>query len=177
MNEGRRMPFFAFLLTLGLGRITRLKNYKGQPSVISLVAKIYDKWVPCGKNLPSSQMRGAEKYLHIPTLSKSWVQSHYSTISHFPKSSTCTLQNLRHFNILYFIQQSLNGSQRFPWFITILCVKTATFTQHELTLSPSPFLKMISLFWNSSSDMMSGFSQFNHSGLFADDIIRHSSSL
>lgn len=166
MNEGRSMSFFAFLLTLGLGRITRLR-----------ITRVNLQLFPWLLRYMTSQMRGAEKYLHIPTLSKSWVQSHYSTISHFPKSSTCTLQNLRHFNILHFTQQSLNGSQRFPWFITILCVKTATFTQHELTLSPSPFLKMISLFWNSSSDMMSGFSQFNHSGLFADDIIRHSSSL
>lgn len=42
---------------------------------------------------------------------------------------------------------------------------------------PSPFLKIISLFWKSSSDMMSGFSQFSHSGLLADDMIRHSSNL
>lgn len=42
---------------------------------------------------------------------------------------------------------------------------------------PSPFLKMISLFWNRSSDMMSGFSQFSQSGLLAEDMILQSSSL
>lgn len=43
--------------------------------------------------------------------------------------------------------------------------------------SPSPFLKMISLFWKSSSDIISGFSQFSHRGRLADDIILHSSRL
>lgn len=36
---------------------------------------------------------------------------------------------------------------------------------------------MISLFWKSSSDIISGFSQFSHRGRLADDIILHSSSL
>lgn len=36
---------------------------------------------------------------------------------------------------------------------------------------------MISLFWKSSSDIMSGFSQFSHKGRLADDIILHSSRL
>lgn len=36
---------------------------------------------------------------------------------------------------------------------------------------------MISLFWKSSSDIMSGFSQFNQRGRFAEDIILHSSRL
>ncbi len=43
--------------------------------------------------------------------------------------------------------------------------------------SPSPFLKMISLLEKSSSLMISGFSQFNHSGRLAEDMIRHSSNL
>lgn len=36
---------------------------------------------------------------------------------------------------------------------------------------------MISLFWKSSSDIISGFSQFSHRGRLADDIILHSSRL
>lgn len=36
---------------------------------------------------------------------------------------------------------------------------------------------MISLFWKSSSDIISGFSQFNQRGRLADDIILHSSRL
>lgn len=36
---------------------------------------------------------------------------------------------------------------------------------------------MISLFWKSSSDIISGFSQFSHKGRLADDIILHSSRL
>ncbi|TNN38153.1 hypothetical protein EYF80_051691 [Liparis tanakae] len=43
-------------------------------------------------------------------------------------------------------------------------------SQHVLT-------QMISLLVKSSSDIMSGFSQFSHRGRFAEDMIRHSSSL
>lgn len=49
--------------------------------------------------------------------------------------------------------------------------------KRERQNSPSPFLKMISLFWKSSSDIISGFSQLSHNGRLADDIIRHSSRL